>query len=90
MLNFVKCLKMDSIFPLDRPLILFFNCVLSCIFIYPLLFSVTVTQEKELLVQDLTDSRDKWSCLDAEIDSLLKSINDLTREKEEYYLSEYY
>lgn len=44
---------------------------------------MTVTQEKEALFQELTDSKEKLSLLTDQISNLLKSINELTRVKEE-------
>lgn len=44
---------------------------------------MTVTQEKEVLFQELTDSKEKLSCLTDQISHLLNSINELTRVKEE-------
>lgn len=44
---------------------------------------MTVTQEKEALFQELTDSKEKLSGLTDQISHLLKSINELTRVKEE-------
>lgn len=44
---------------------------------------MTVTQEKEALLEELADSKEKLSCLNNQFSDMLKSINELTRVKEE-------